>query len=83
MHQLTEELYSTNYRYEIACFLAWPNKKICPKCILLGTSGVIWGDLGAQSQVHESKATSEEKQADLTPERCQITMPGSTLHFSV
>ena len=63
--------------------LARHSKKIYPKCMLLGTSGVIWGDLGAQSQVHESKATSEEKQADLTPERCQITLPGSILHFSV
>ena len=63
--------------------LARHSKKICPKCMLLETSGVIWGDLGAQSRVHESKATSEEKQADLTPERCQITLPGSTLHFSV
>ena len=26
--------------------LVSPSKKICPKCILLGTSGVIWGDLG-------------------------------------
>ena len=25
--------------------LARPSKKICPKCMLLGTSGVIWGDL--------------------------------------
>ena len=25
--------------------LARPSKKICPKCTLLGTSGVIWGDL--------------------------------------
>ena len=23
-----------------------PSKKICPKCMLLGTSGVIWGYLG-------------------------------------
>ena len=27
-------------------FLARPSKKMCPKCMLLGTSGVIWGDLG-------------------------------------
>ena len=26
--------------------LARPSKKMCPKCMLLGTSGVIWGDLG-------------------------------------
>ena len=26
--------------------LAWPVKKICPKCMILVTSGVIWGDLG-------------------------------------
>ena len=26
-------------------FLARPIKKMCPKCMLLGTSGVIWGDL--------------------------------------
>ena len=26
--------------------LARPSKKICPKCMLLGTSGEIWGDLG-------------------------------------
>jgi len=25
--------------------LAISSKKICPKCIFLGTSGVIWGDL--------------------------------------
>ena len=25
--------------------LARPSKKICPKCMLLGTSGVVWGDL--------------------------------------
>ena len=25
--------------------LARPSKKIYPKCMLLGTSGVIWGDL--------------------------------------
>ena len=25
--------------------LARPSKKICPKCMLLGTSGVIWCDL--------------------------------------
>ena len=28
-------------------FLARPSKKMCPKCMLLGTSGVIWGDLGS------------------------------------
>ena len=26
--------------------LARPSKKICPKCMLLGASGVIWSDLG-------------------------------------
>ena len=26
--------------------LARPSKKTYPKCMLLGTSGVIWGDLG-------------------------------------
>ena len=26
--------------------LARPSKKICPQCMLLGTSCVIWGDLG-------------------------------------
>ena len=25
--------------------LARPSKKICPKCMLLGTFGVTWGDL--------------------------------------
>ena len=27
--------------------LARPSKKICPKCMLLVTSGVIWGRFGA------------------------------------
>ena len=26
-----------------------PSKKICPKCMLLGASGMIWGDLGTFS----------------------------------
>ena len=27
-------------------YLARPSKKLCLKCMLLGTSGVIWDDLG-------------------------------------
>ena len=59
-----------------------PVKKICPKCMILGTSEVIWGDLGSSGVILESRITVCNKtfcQIQFSPEFGELHIKGNPL----